>query len=181
MGFLDELLSEIMGFLDQLFGKKTCPVCGAKGARVTPIETRCPNPACQYFDPSLGRQEQPAQPPSRPAATSVGGKSGFMPQESIDIRYRNFQGQEKTFRADRNSVRRRKNHIVARVAPSGKYIALSRDRILNLSEVDTALPQAMRSGAPWPSGRERQVLNYHKKHGSTSPLYEQIHTKFPDW
>lgn len=170
-----------MGFLDDLFGKKTCPVCGAKGARITPIETRCPNPACQYFDPSLGRQEQPAQQPARPAETSVRGKSGFVPQDGIEIRYRNFQGQEKTFQAERNSLRRRKNHILARVAPSGEFIALSRDRIQNLGEVDLALPKGLRSSAPWPSGRERQVLNYHKKHGSTSPLHEQIRAKFPDW
>jgi hypothetical protein len=169
-----------MGLLDSLFGKK-CPACGAKGARVTPIETRCPNPACQYFDPSLGRQEQPVQQPTRPAETSISGKSGFVPQDGIEIRYRNFQGQEKTFKADRNSIKRRKNHILARVAPTGKYITLSRDRIQNLSDVDTALPPAMRSGAPWPSARERQVLNYHKKHGTTSPLYEQIRAKFPNW
>lgn len=170
-----------MGFLDDLFGKKTCPVCGAKGARITPIETRCPNPACQYFDPSLGRQEQPASQASGPAEPSVRGKSGFVPQDGIEIRYRNFQGQEKTFKAERNSLKRRKNHILARVAPTGKYITLSRDRIQNLGDVDTALPKGMRSEAPWPSGRERQVLNYHKKHGTRSSLYDQVRAKFPDW
>lgn len=49
------------------------------------------------------------------------------------IRYRNLQGQEKTFAADNGSLRRKGNHIVARVSPTGENIALSRDRIQNLA------------------------------------------------
>jgi len=29
--------------------------------------------------------------------------------------------------------------------------------------------------------RERQVRSYHKKYGTTSPLYEKIKAKYPDW
>jgi len=97
------------------------------------------------------------------------------------IRYRNFQGQERNFSADADSIVRKKNHIVARVAPTGKKIALSRERIQNLSEVESAFPQRVAAGQPWPTPRERQVLGYHKKHGTSSPLYEKIRAKYPNW
>ena len=44
------------------------------------------------------------------------------------------------------------------------------------------LPAAYRQArTPWPTPRERQVLAYHKKYGTTSPLYEKIRAKYPDW
>jgi len=33
----------------------------------------------------------------------------------------------------------------------------------------------------WPSPRECQVLGYHKKHGTTSPLYRKTRAKYPNW
>jgi hypothetical protein len=100
---------------------------------------------------------------------------------ALAILYRNFQGQEKTFTADKESLQRKGNHIVARVAPTGEKIALSRDRIQNLSEVEQALLQAAETARAGPTARERQVLSYHKKYKSTSPLYEKIRAKYPDW
>lgn len=32
-----------------------------------------------------------------------------------------------------------------------------------------------------PQKRERQVLAYDQKYGTTSPLYEEIRAKYPDW
>lgn len=155
-----------MSFLDSLFGKTKCPQCGTKGARVSKGRTRCPNPSCRYFDGALGR--------GRPR------RSDYSPAQPLDIRYRNFQGQEKTFTADQESLRRTKNHIIARVAPTGENISLSRDRIQNLSEVEQAVPQVS-DDRPRPTARERRVLAFHKNHKSTSPLYEQIRAKYPDW
>jgi hypothetical protein len=109
-------------------------------------------------------------------------RSDFSPERALAIRYLNFQGQEKTFTADKESLVRRRNHIVARVAPTGETIALSRDRIQNLSEVEQALPQRIVTAGPSrPTARERQVLSFHKKYKSTSPLYEKIRAKYPDW
>jgi len=79
---------------------------------------------------------------------------------------------------------RRRNHIVARVAPTGETITLSRDRIQNLSEVEEAFSEAAaptESEHTGPTARERQVLSFHKKYKSTSPLYEKIRSKYPDW
>jgi hypothetical protein len=161
-----------VSFLDFLFGKIKCPLCGTKGARTSNGRTRCPNPSCQYFDGTLGRGGR----------TRGVRRSDYLPVSSVYIRYRNFQGQEKTFTADKESLRRTKNHIIARVAPTGENISLSRDRIRNLSEVEDAVPQVSdaerRSG---PTARERQVLAFHKKRKSTSPLYERMRAKYPDW
>jgi hypothetical protein len=67
------------------------------------------------------------------------------------------------------------------VVSSGQRIALARNRIQNMPEVDLALPERDRTGAPRPNSRERQVLGYHKKYNTTSPLYEKIKAKYPNW
>jgi hypothetical protein len=165
-----------VGFLDFLFGKTKCPHCGAKGARTSDGRTRCPNPSCQYFDGTLGRGGV-----LRRAGARAPRRSDYSPWKSLQIRYRNFQGQEKTFTADRETLQRKRNHIIARVTPTGENISLSRDRIQNLAEVEEALPPAAETARSGPTARERQVLNYHKKHKSTSPLHEKIRAKYPDW
>jgi hypothetical protein len=165
-----------MGLLDFLFGKTKCPQCGVKRARTSGGRIRCPNPSCQYFDGSLGRGGV-----LRMAGMRVPRRSDYSPARALAIRYRNFQDQEKTFTADKESLQRRRNHIIARVAPTGERIALSRDRIQNLAEVEQGLPQAVEPPQPRPTKRERQVLSFHKKYKSTSPLYEKIRTKYPDW
>lgn len=108
------------------------------------------------------------------------GLSNYSPSRPIAIRYRNFKGEEKTFTADAESIRRKRNHIVASVAPTGQNISLSRDRIQNLQEVEQALSHQAEAARSIPTKRERQVLGYHKKHGTTSPLYEQIRAKYPN-
>ena len=157
MGFLKSLLD----LINSLFGNKEERIDVASyqsGA--------APNPSTSARGPRPDRGK-----PTRE----------FHPARPIQIRYRNFQGIEKTFTADAASLQRKKNHIVVQIAPSGGKVSLSRDRIQNASEVDAALPKGQRSEAPWPSARERQVLNYHKKYGTTSPLYEKIRSKYPDW
>jgi len=79
------------------------------------------------------------------------------------------------------SLRRKHNHIIARVVPTGEEISLSRERIQNLDEVDYAVPQKVERVPQGPTARERQVLAYHKKYKTTSPLYESIRAKYPDW
>ena len=179
-----------MGLFDFLSGTK-CPACGAKGARKTEARVSCPNRSCSYYDSSLGR-EAPSAPEigmdvAQPATGSVSAAAAsrrggrFSAQRPLVIRYRNFEGVEKAFTGDAESAVRKKNHIVVRVEPTGQRITLCRDRIQNLGEVEASFPQPVAPGQPWPTARERQVLGYHKKHGSTSPLYEQIRARYPDW
>jgi hypothetical protein len=185
---------------DLLSGKTNCPLCGTPGSSKDGDRVRCLNPQCPNF--LLMPGETPAQPrapqptPQQPQSATQSATQGPLPRSTpatpvsgpgfgsartVTIQYKNFQNQNKTFTAETASLRRKKNHIVAKVAPSGKLITLSRDRIQNMSEIDQALPPAMRSGAPQPTARERQVLGYHKKHKSTSPLHEQIRAKYPGW
>lgn len=155
-----------MGLFDSLFGKKECPVCHTKGARVSDTRVRCPNPSCRNFDGTVGRRRR---------------RSDYSAENSLTIWYRNFQNQEKAFNAEASTLYRAANHIVAQVAPTGERISLSRDRIQNLEEVERAVREKAESAPTGPTARERQVLNYHKKHKTTSPLYEKIREKYPDW
>ncbi|HKU25279.1 MAG TPA: hypothetical protein VJQ54_07380 [Candidatus Sulfotelmatobacter sp.] len=172
-----------MGLLDFLIGlftaggsKIQCPSCGAQGARKSSDGLiHCGNPTCPYFDPALRRGTRGQ------AGSSVPTRGDFHPEHPLAIRYRNSAGQERTFTAERDSIVRKQNHLVARVVPTGRKITLSRDRIQNLNEVEASIPQRVAAGQPWPTPRERQILNYHKKHGSTSARYEQVRAKFPNW
>jgi hypothetical protein len=165
----------LLAFLINLFfggNRVQCPSCGTAGARKTQQgQIRCKNPSCPYFDVSLGRH----------TGTTVPTQGSFRPVNPITIRYRNFAGQDRTFVAELGSVVRKGNHLVGRVAPTGRKIALLRDRIQNLGELDSQLPQRVATGQPWPTPRERQVLAYHKKHGTSSPLFDKIRAKYPDW
>ncbi len=173
-----------MGFLDFLKGPIQCPFCGTQGARQKSGSVRCPNPNCMYFDTALAQRAGGAGQPvitARPASVQKTFHGDFAPVRAMAIRYRNFEGQEKTFTADAESAERRKHHLVVRVAPTGQHLSLARDRILNLAEVESAFTQRVAPEQDWPTPRERQVLNYHKKHRSSSPLYEKIRAKYPNW
>jgi len=69
------------------------------------------------------------------------------------------------------------------VAPFNTIICftLARARIQDWREFEDSLSQRVAPGQEWPTPRERQVLAYHKKYGTTSPLYEKIRAKYPDW
>ncbi len=168
-----------MGLFDKLFGKKSqqdgapagqCPDCGAMamtiGGRV-----QCTNPTCKNF----------LSVSSAVPTSGTPRRGSFSPAKPLNIRYRNFRGEEKTFVADASTMERKQQHFVAQVAPTGERIVLARNRMLNLAEVEAAFPQRVAAGQDWPSARERQVLNFHKKHGSSSPLYERIRAKYPNW
>lgn len=168
----------LFDFLRSLFGAGTiqCPSCATKGARQTSDGLiHCHNPMCPYFDPSLRRGTL------RQAGTTVPTRGNFRPEHPLTIRYRNFAGQDRSFEAERDSVVRNNNHLTVRVAPKGAKITLARERVQNLAEVEAAMPQRVVSGQPWPTPRERQVLGYHKKHGTTSARYEQARAKYPNW
>src|SRR5689334_22968758 len=178
-----------MGFfnaLKDLLGGDKCPACGTPGVRKSGSEIRCLNPLCQYFNPTLDSGSAPPQPPQQPQVRPAGWSSGAgpvtAPAGSVTIHYRNFQGQDKTFYAERSSIYRKQNHIRAKVAPKGQVITLSRDRIQNLREVEDQMQlQRVEHGQEWPSKKERQVLNYHIKHKSSSLLFEKIRAKYPKW
>jgi hypothetical protein len=172
MGLLDALMS--LFFRGE---KIECPHCGTADARKTSDQIiHCKNMSCPNFDSGLASGGR-----LRRRYTAVPTRGDFVPEHPVSIRYVNFVGQDRDFSTERDSLLRKKNHIVAQVAPTGRKITLSRDRIKNLGEVESHMPQRVEPGQNWPTGRERQILNYHKNHGTTSPRYEQVRAKYPNW
>ena len=169
----------LFDFLIGLFGGGgiQCPSCGAQGARKTDDGlVHCRNFSCPYFDAGLrfgGRLER--------RLTNVPTSGNFRPEHPVSIRYTNYVGQSRDFSAERESIVRKNNHLIAQVAPTGRRIAISRERIQNLTEVEGTMPQQVAPGQDWPTPRERQILGYHKKNGTTSPRYEQVRAKYPTW
>jgi len=162
-----------MSILDWLTGKMACPRCGTRGAKEINGQIHCPNPGCPYFSTQVAKKGT-ARPPAFDEPVDV-------PAGSVAIQYRNYRGQGKTFVAEIASARRHRNHLGVNVEPQGARIFLSRDRIANLPEVEAALPDFATSGQSVPSSSERKVLTYHQKRGSTSPLYQRLRAKYPDW
>jgi hypothetical protein len=196
-----------MSFLDWLTGKIECPRCGTRGAKRIKGEVYCPNPTCSNFSKTMG--ESDAGRPADSITLSESGNAAVgsstyqpasVPAGSIAIRYRDFRGRDRTFIAEVASARRQRNHISVKVGEGKQTVVrrdpqtgerrrmhvdirlvLSRDRIQNLAEVESSFPRQIESGQDWPTPRERQVMSYHKKLGSTSPLYERIRVKYPNW
>jgi len=175
-----------MGLSDWLVRPTVCPGCGDRRAR-QPLfgRTRCPNRVCAFFDASLaGRLEEKEQAESAPVCRAPLTAQSirkpklarvFSPEGTIiQVRYKNYRGEEKTFSGDARSLRRRHNHVSLRVSPSGTRIALSRKRILNLAEVDSLL-------STMPTPREQAIFAYHNTRGTTSQILERLRTKYPDW
>src|SRR5262249_20226538 len=171
----------MMGFFDFLKPRVQCPVCGATDARKSGERVVCPNPLCENSAEQQRGATVGAAPPTVAGKPAAVPRGRWQPRQPLVIRYRNFQDTEQTYTAEAESCRRERNHISVAVAPTGRRITLRRDRIQNLAEVEARCNMRVAPGQDWPSPRERQVLNYHKKHQSTSPLYERIRAKYPDW
>jgi len=164
-----------MSLFDIFAAHVNCPSCGDLGARRLLWTIKCRNMACQYFDPETLQQahlEPPSGKPATPRAAGVRSAASFggTPfRDKLNIQYRNFRGEDKNFVADAATARRRGNHISICVQPTGKRIALSRDRIANLQEVERMIPSPV----------ESRILSYHRHHGSSSPRYEDARRKYP--
>jgi hypothetical protein len=93
---------------------------------------------------------------------------------AIEVHYRNFRGEEKTFVGDWRTLRRRGKHVSLQVEPTGTRIALATDRIHNIADVNDALERC-------PTPKEKRVLAYHEKRGTTSDRCEELRRKYPGW
>jgi len=76
-----------------------------------------------------------------PSASPAAGLTGdFEPGPNrLEIRYRNHEGNEHTYVGDRTTVRRKNNHLVVCLAPTGQSCSFCRDHIQNLAEVEGCL------------------------------------------
>ncbi|HUJ39311.1 MAG TPA: hypothetical protein VLW54_02095 [Candidatus Acidoferrales bacterium] len=104
----------------------------------------------------------------------------FDPGEGrVEVHYRNSRGEEGRFEGDARTLRESGEHISLRLAPTGKRVAFAKKWVQNLSEVTGHTDSALRE--PVPSSNESRVLRYHKRRGSTSPLYESLRQKYPNF
>lgn len=160
------------------FGSETqCPECGKPGAKKFLWQVKCRNMACGRFDRGFlyATPGSTTSSSHMPAPRQRVLKGGFDPgAHAVQIRYRNFQGEEKSFTGDRRTVRRRGNHISVCLAPTGKRVSLARDRIQNATELDSLAREESKL-----TPKERQIVGYHRKRGSTSALYESLKRKYP--
>ena len=161
--------------LGDLFKKTViCPECRTRGAVKTAFgQVRCRNRGCARFDETA--LAEPAvlaeEPAPRPAHHGT-----FDPGENrVTIRYRNFRGDDTEYVGDGRTIGFKRAHVTVRVAPAGKRIALWQKFVGNLDELKRLAP------SPEPAPRERQILRYHTKHGTTSPRYQALRRKYPDW
>jgi hypothetical protein len=119
-----------------------------------------------------GKKKTPKyRPPKKPLSGNYSPGLG-----SLEIRYKNFVGEDKTFIGDYRSAYIRGRHVVIRVAPTGKRISLNLEAIQNREEVESRV-----AGNPRPNPNERRILHYHLKRGTSSPLFEQLRQKYPDY
>ncbi len=160
-----------------------CPECGQASARRSLFgKIRCPNPACSLHDANLARLQKAASgglryrdPRTGQVIVKEKTKEAFAPGSfAIEIAYTNFRGEEKTFVGDGRTLRRKGNHFSIRCAPTGRRLALARERIRNLQEIEDLARRL-------PTRREQVVLAFHKRRGSTSALYESLRRRYPDW
>jgi hypothetical protein len=152
-----------------------CPECRTRGAVKSALgRIRCRNVSCRHYD-SSALHEPMEIPQGRPGPTTA-HQGAFDPgADGIRIRYRNFRGDETEFFGDRRTVRFTKAHMSIRVAPTGTRISLWQKFVQNLGALKRGEPAAQ------PTGVERQILGYHRKRGTTSPRYEALRRKYPNW
>jgi hypothetical protein len=165
-----------VAFLDFLGKPCVCSSCGETGALKVLGKVKCRNMSCTHFDPEYAaRAEADLERRRKASAESRPCSGNFDPGENrLEIRYVNFLGVEGTYAGDRRTLWRTNNHFSLLLAPTGRRVSFVRDRIRNLGEVEQWLVEM-------PTPRERHVLDYHRKKGSTSSLFQKLRQKYPSY
>ena len=167
-----------MGFFDSFASISNCPVCGARGAKKFLWMVKCPNSGCAKYDSDYASASRASRIVGKPASEVFPKLRGnFDPgPNGLQIRYTNFRGDELLYTADPLSARIAGEYVVIKVAPSGRHITFKLSSIQNRSEVEYSLPKT----SP-PNSRERRILKFHIRRGTTSKLFEEVRGKYPDY
>ena len=140
--------------------------------------------SCRHYDHDFAQQldlgqgftPQPAEFSSAPRISTFHTGDFDPGAYRVDIVYRNFRNEEQTYEGDLRTARWGRKHLSFCLSPTGKRASFARDRIRNLREIENK-----NRNTPMPSVNERAVLTFHKRRGSSSPLFEAIRHKFPDF
>ena len=155
-----------------------CPKCGTWGAKKSLWKVKCVNASCEKYDPQYAetfRQSRVVGKPTSEAFPNLKGNAN--PDDySLQIRYQNFRGDEIIYSADPRTAYQQSEYVVARLAPTGKRASFKLAKIQNRGDVESVL-----SNNPQPTGNERRILHYHSKHGSSSPAFEKLRQKYPNY
>lgn len=166
-----------MGLFEMFAKDCACPECRTRGAKRWGSKVKCRNPNCVNYDRTLAERlsARMESKPTPPLPTSGDFDPG---SNTIEIRYRNFRGDEQTYRGDRRTLRFRGDRISLCLAPTGRRASFATKWIISPSGLQE---EARKAKDERPSGVERRVLAYHKKRKSTSPLYERLRAKYPNF
>ncbi|MGC1485472.1 MAG: hypothetical protein WA789_16885 [Candidatus Acidiferrum sp.] len=155
-----------------------CPECGTWGAKKSFWKVKCTNPSCAKYDSEYAetfRQSRITGKAASEVFPHLKGKAD--PNDySLRIRYQNFRGNEIIYSADPRTVYQKGEHLVARLAPTGKRVSFRLARIQNRGDVESILIEN-----PQPAGNERRILHYHLRHGTSSPAFEKLRQKYPNY
>ena len=94
--------------------------------------------------------------------------------KAVQIRYRNYRGEDKIHTGDWTTIRSKGAHVSLRLEPTGRRVTFALARIVNRGDIDAAVAKA-----PKLTNVERQILGYYQKRGGTSAKYEALKQKYP--
>ena len=155
-----------------------CPKCGTWGASKSFWKVKCTNPSCEKYDSEHAAAYQQSRVNGKTAAevfTRLKGKAD--PNDyTMRIRYQNFRGDEIIYSAHPGTAYRQGEFVVARLAPTGRRAAFKLARIQNRSDVEVILREN-----PQPSTAERRILHYHLRRRTSSPAFEKLRQKYPNY
>jgi hypothetical protein len=174
-----------MGFFGKIFGARTtCPRCGSRYARESFGGIKCPTHGCPNYEratsgqagPELSRDVAGARPAGAKRDPAKGDQPVTFP-DAVEVVYRNFREETRTFRGSRASIRKKKAHLTLCLEPTGRRVALRLDRIVNRDALQPLIPAQGNA----PTANERRILMFHLRHGSTSARFEELRAKYPHW
>ncbi|HXA82842.1 MAG TPA: hypothetical protein VNY56_07030 [Methylomirabilota bacterium] len=170
-----------MGFFDSWGSLVACPVCGTRRASKFLWKIKCRNPNCRNFDTEYAAKADLAIIRNKNAAEVFSHLKGtFTPGVgSIRIRYENFRGDHLNYIADAKDAYRAGEFVVMRVAPTGRRIAFRLSSIQNRGELEASL--ASQDTKNIPNVRERRILDFHLRRGTSSQLFREVREKYPEY
>lgn len=155
-----------------------CPECGTWGAKKAWFKVKCVNPNCSKYDAGRAAEFQQRRVVGKSASEVypfLKGKAD--PSEyGLKIRYRNFRGDEIVYAADPDTGYQQGQHAVFRLAPTGRRVTFSLERIQNRGEVEAVLGKNDQ-----PTRSERKTIRRHLQGGTTSKRFEELRAKYPKY
>ncbi|MGA2098520.1 MAG: hypothetical protein ABSH39_19665 [Candidatus Acidiferrum sp.] len=155
-----------------------CPECGTWGAKKSWFKVKCVNRNCPKYDAERAASLQKSRIVGKSAIEIFPHLKGtaLADDYNLQIRYRNFRGDELVYSADPETGYQQGQHAVFRLAPTGKPVTFNLQRIQNRGEVEAVLAKSQQ-----PSGSERKLLRRHLRAGTTSKRFEELRAKYPKY